>query len=84
MFRTSGKEELESKDGVHKSLASLQSQTAFLPDYSFKKPVPAAENAAAWPAIDKGRSLSGLVGGMFTLLLAGLAGFVFARRKTAA
>lgn len=84
MFRTSGKEELETKDGIHKSLASLQGKTAFLPDYSFKKPSPSAESAAAWPAVDKGKSLSGLVGGLFTLLLAGLAGFVFARSRTAA
>lgn len=82
MFKTSGKEELENKNGLHKSLASLQRQTAFLPDYSFKKSAPAAESAAAWPAVDKGKSLSGLVGGLFTLLLAGLAGFVFARRRT--
>ena len=84
MFRTSGKEELESKDGIHKSLASLQGKTAFLSDYSFKRPMPAAESATAWPAVDKGKSLSGLVGGMFTLLLAGLSGFVFARPRTAA
>lgn len=91
MFKTSGKEELEGKDGLHRTLASLQGKTAFLPDYGFKKPQPAAdakaeqpaaESAPAWPAVDKGTSVAGLVGGVFTLLLAGLAGYIFARRKT--
>lgn len=89
MFRTSGKEELESGDGLHKKLADLQGKTAFLPDYGFKKTEAAPEQqpaaaAPAWPAVDKGTSVSGLVGGLFTLLLAGLAGLLFARRKTAA
>ncbi|OGS11200.1 MAG: cobalamin biosynthesis protein CbiM [Elusimicrobia bacterium RIFOXYA2_FULL_58_8] len=87
MFKTSGKEELESGDGLHRTLAELQGRTAFLPDYGFKRTETATEQgfaAAAWPAVDKGTSVSGLVGGLFTLLLAGLAGFLFARRKTAA
>jgi cobalt/nickel transport system permease protein len=86
MFKTSGKEELESGDGLHKTLAAIQNKTAFLPDYGFKKPeTPAqqqpAEAAPAWPAVEKGTSVAGLVGGMFTLLLAGLAGLLLARRK---
>lgn len=37
--KVSGKEELESsKQGLHGALAALQKKTAFLPDYSFKKP----------------------------------------------
>ncbi len=100
MVKTSGKGELEATDGVHKSLASLQNLTAFLPDYNFRKPEPAAGApgiaadapkpeqadpaagaAQAWPAVEKGTSVSGLVGGLFTLLLAGLAGFAVHRRK---
>lgn len=87
MFRTSGKEELESGDGPHGTLAELQGKTAFLPDYGFRKTESAtaqqpAEAAPAWPAVDKETSVSGLAGGLFTLLLAGLAGLLFARRKT--
>ena len=37
--KVTGKEELEgSKQGLHGILATLQEKTAFLPDYSFKKP----------------------------------------------
>lgn len=89
MFQTSGKEELESPaDGVHPMLAWLQEKTAFLPDYGFKAseseastPVPEKEAPAeapahaAWPEVNAGTSVAGLVGGGITLLFAGLIGF---------
>lgn len=98
MAKTSGKEELEAPaDGVHSSLAALQEKTAFLPDYGFKSAEqdapaeaaaegaePAKEEAPAWPAVDVGTSLSGLLGGALTLLLAFGVGFLLkARRKSA-
>lgn len=80
MFKTSGVEELKAQDGIHQTLSSIQEKIAFLPDYSFK----AKENetntkateavAAAWPAVDAGTSVAGLVGGLITLLFAGLIG----------
>ncbi|HAH32407.1 MAG TPA: cobalamin biosynthesis protein CbiM [Elusimicrobia bacterium] len=98
MLRTYGKEELETKGKVHDLLASLQKKTAFLPDYDFKKvgtdpeagtntgevKVEAAPvRKAAWPAVDVGTSVAGLVGGSLTLVMALLAGFGLKRRKVA-
>ncbi len=88
MFRTSGKEELESGGGLHGKLAALQEKTAFLPGYGFRKAAgPEAGDApseAAWPAVDAGTSVAGLAGGLFTLLLAGAAGLLLSRRRSAA
>lgn len=85
MFKTSGKEELESREKVHASLAGIQEKTAFLPDYGFKKSEPAAEpetgEKPAWPAVDPGTSVSGLIGGALVLLIVVLIGMGLRRRK---
>jgi len=87
MFKTSGKEELESGDGVHAFTALIQEKTAFLPDYGFKKnqlAIEPEENASQpWPAIDPGTSVSGLVGGALTLAMVFLIGLSLKRRKAA-
>jgi len=95
MFKTSGKEELESVDPVHVSASSIQEKTAFLPDYGFKKnesaqvftDVGALEAAVrpSWPAVDPGTSVSGVVGGVLTLAFVFLIGMLLRRRtpKTA-
>lgn len=88
MFKTSGKEELESHETVHASLAGIQEKTAFLPDYGFKKSEPAeaepkADVKTPWPAVDSGTSVSGLIGGALTLLMAVLIGLGLKRRKVA-
>lgn len=87
MGKVSGKEELESPEaGIHESLAKVQEKTAFLPDYGFKAPeaeAPAGEapeQAEAWPAVKAGTSVAGLVGGLITLVLAGLVGFALKSR----
>ena len=90
MFKTSGKEELESRGKVHSSLSAVQEKTAFLPDYGFKKSehIPAAEtknepesaSAEKWPAVDAGTSVSGLVGGVLTITIAFLFGFLLKRK----
>nr|WP_216364515.1 energy-coupling factor ABC transporter permease [Moorella sp. E308F] len=86
MLNTSGKEELEAPDGIHQTLASIQEKIAFLPDYSFKKvstdaheqkvSTDAPETEEAWPAVNTGTSVSGLVGGAMTLLLAAITGLI--------
>lgn len=88
MFHTAGVEELDAPEaGVHRSLASLQEKTAFLPDYGFKagETVVAVEEteggADAWPVIDAGTSVSGLVGGLLTLLLAAAIGWLIKKRS---
>jgi len=83
MFKTAGVEELETPEkGVHTSLAQVQEKTAILPDYSLKKgEAPPDEPAAAWPGVDIGTSLSGIVGGLFTLILVIGIGFILRKRK---
>jgi cobalt/nickel transport system permease protein len=88
------------EDGVHSSLSALQEKTAFLPDYDFRKPdeakasnvesgkesvaSPEEEPAERWPSVNAGTSLSGLLGGAFVLVLAGLIGLALRRVQTAA
>ncbi len=77
IFRASGKEAISSAEKLHQSLAKIQEKTALLPDYGFKAnpaAMPETEKAEAWPAVDSGTSLSGLVGAALTLALAGLIG----------
>lgn len=82
MSRVSGREELEAPaDGIHHTLAGLQEQTAFLPDYEFKAAgagrggaEPTESAPPAWPAVSAGTSVSGIVGGLITLALTVLAG----------
>jgi cobalt/nickel transport system permease protein len=86
MFRVAGVEELESPEsGLHRASATLQEKTAFLPDYGFKKPAGETEPEPAWPAIDAGTSVSGMVGGALTLILVmTIAAVLTWRRKAAA
>lgn len=86
MEKIAGTPELEAPDGIHQSLADLQSNTAFLPDYSFKAhEVEAAateeESRPSWPSVSAGTSVSGLVGGAMTLALAALIGFLISGAK---
>jgi cobalt/nickel transport system permease protein len=90
MSKTSGSEEMKNPaHGIHDTLAGFQEKTAFLPDYAFKSEAheqeavaPVEDEAAApWPAVDPGTSVSGLVGGALTLILALLIGIVLKRRK---
>jgi len=90
MLKVSGKEQLEGTTGVHHFLGALREKTAFLPDYRFRKAQhegAAAEGATkeeeaspAWPAPDAGTSVSGIVGGALTLLVAMAIGFLLKRR----
>ena len=87
MFKTAGVEELKSpENGIHSLLEKIQEKTAFLPDYSFRIPenAPKEESEAVWPAVNTGTSVSGIVGGVMTLLLALLAGFLLKKRKNVA
>jgi len=84
MFKTAGSEELDTPEhGIQGSLAEIQEKTALLPDYAFKPAStdPEVEKQPAWPAVDPGTSLSGLVGGALTLFVALLIGLVLKRRK---
>jgi len=84
MFKTAGTDELDTpQTGVHAALADIQEKTALLPDYGFK--AKKTEQPAGAPKsvsdVNTGKTVSGLVGGSLTLLLAGLLGFALKRRK---
>ena len=74
----------EPQGKVHRSLADLQKKTAILPDYSFDKGTQrtgAGEGSAAWPSAEIATSISGIVGGMLTLLFAGVMWLFLKRRR---
>jgi cobalt/nickel transport system permease protein len=86
MFRAGGKGELEANGGVHETLSAMQEKTAFLPDYGFRKAghegaAEKKQTAPAWPAPDAGTSVSGIVGGILTLLVALAIGFLLRKRE---
>ncbi len=62
-----GKPELpEQEHGIAPTLKGIQETTAFLPDYNFKKEKKEGEKKdeepAAWPSVESGTSLSGILG----------------------
>ena len=87
MEKTAGTTELEASDSIHNTLADIQSKIAFLPDYGFKtsesdnEVEATAETEEAWPAVNAGTSVSGIVGGALTLALAGLTGLIISLSK---
>ncbi len=81
-----GREELEGQGGpVHAALERLQEKLSFLPDYGFRGGAePAGEpHSGQCPTPDPGTSVSGLVGGTLTLVIAGLVGILLRRRSRA-
>jgi cobalt/nickel transport system permease protein len=79
VFKTLGKEEIEVSDVIHDTLGSLQSKSAFLPDYNFKN---VDENNTietgakeAKLSENSGTSVSGIVGGILTLAFICISGF---------
>ena len=86
--RLTGKTEVaENADSVHNTAARIQEKTAFLPDYSFPAKAETesagANEGEAWGVPSAGTTVSGLVGGTLTLLLAAFAGWLFRRRERA-
>lgn len=66
------------EEGIAGTLGKIQEKTAFLPDYGFKPTdeAPQEESASpAWPAVDPGTSVSGILGGAMVLVLILLTGF---------
>jgi len=69
--------------GIHIPLANIQEKTALLPDYDFKngETEPKTETPKSWPEVDAGTTVSGLVGGVLTLSVTGLIGYLLRRRR---
>jgi len=78
--QTSGQGELAAPtEGIHGLVAGFQEKTALLPGYTFK--TGDQDGPPAWPAVDPGTTVAGLVGGGLTLLLTiGLA-LLFRKRR---
>lgn len=82
MEKTAGTTEFATSGSIYTALAKLQSLTAFLPDYGFKDAgeentaTSAAESEEAWPAVNVGTSVSGIVGGGLTLAMVVLLGIL--------
>ncbi len=91
--KVTGQKELKgSEQGIHGTLAAIQEKLSFLPDYSFKKtaevkPVDTNSVRVEQKPEEKkvegsklGTSVSGLVGGVITLAISFLIGFILKRR----
>lgn len=80
MLKTSGKEEIEVSSKIHDTLSDIQSKIAFLPDYGFKAEEKTDEGTIemdeTWPSVSSDTSISGILGGAFTLFLACITGLV--------
>jgi cobalt/nickel transport system permease protein len=77
-----GKPELpEQETGIAAVLKAIQEKTAFLPDYTFKKKeTPEGQEAPggdvnAWPNVETGTSVSGILGSVMLVCLIFLVGF---------
>ena len=81
---------LAAPQGLHARLASLQQRLAWLPGYALPAgrddATPAGRQPApgAWPAVEPGTSLAGVVGGAVTLALVMAVGFTLRRRHARA
>ena len=77
--KVTGKGELdEAKQGIAPVLKEIQEKTAFLPEYNFKPAAgekPDENTAPAWPGIEAGTSVSGVVGGGIVLMFIVFIGF---------
>lgn len=89
LFKITGKEALTMPSNpLFEKLSGLQNNTAVLPDYDFKSASneKQVEKAAPgqWPTVSAGKTLSGLIGGILTLILTIIVAFViywFKRKK---
>jgi len=89
--RSTGQAELApAETRAHRSAAELQHTTAILPDYALPPATSAEATAApetaarpAWPAVDPGTTLAGVVGGVLTLAMVLLLAVLLRRRCTA-
>lgn len=87
-----GSEEIDRPDrSIYARLAHIQKALSFLPDYGFRETEEADPTAAdleeageQWPAVDAGTTVSGLIGGGATLMLAGIIGLLLKRRSSTA
>ncbi len=84
MERTAGTAELDSAGTLHAAAGMAQERVALMPDYAFPAgEAAAAEAVPAWPAVDPGTTVAGLLGALVTLLVAGGAAYLLRRKAPA-
>jgi len=84
IFKTTDAKQLQDpQPGAHAVLDKIQQKIAVLPDYGLKSETDGAsgEEGNRETVVDAGKSLSSLVGGALTLLIAGLVGVLLKHRK---
>lgn len=83
MEKTAGTTELEANTKLHETLGNFQEKTSFLPDYNFKSSGNEENDNEGenWPTISTGTTVSGIVGGAMTLLLAVVVGIFIGKSK---
>jgi cobalt/nickel transport system permease protein len=89
--KVTGKPEVDTEDAVHQAFAQFQKRIAPMPDYKFAQPEQSAAEQPgeskpeeAWPAIDVGTSTAGVLGGLGTLLLVTVIGYLLRPRRARA
>jgi cobalt/nickel transport system permease protein len=89
--KVTGNPEVDSEDTIHQSFAQFQKRFAPMPDYKFAPPEQSAGEQPGeskleetWPAIDVGTSTAGVLGGLGTLLLVTVIGYLLRPRRTRA
>lgn len=86
MIKTAGTSELKVEGSVYEKLSGIQNKMAFLPDYSFKTSEPEAkeenqDKKKTMAVVNAQTSVSGILGGIMTLVLAALTGFIITLLK---
>jgi cobalt/nickel transport system permease protein len=86
--RVTGKQEVDADStSIHQTLAQVQQQIAPMSDYKFASAAEPAENQGesaaqpAWPAVDAGTSVAGVLGGLGTLILVMGIGYLLRPRR---
>jgi cobalt/nickel transport system permease protein len=75
LYNASGKEELENSSWLHQKLEVVQSKIAVLPDYGFRTSAEVSGQQDSL-VVQGGTSTAGVVGVLFTILLASGAGII--------
>ena len=65
----------EQETGIVAILKAIQERTAFLPNYTFKKKEAPGGDENAWPNVEAGTSVSGILGSIMMVGLIFLVGF---------
>ncbi|HEX2952639.1 MAG TPA: energy-coupling factor ABC transporter permease [Bacillota bacterium] len=79
MLHTSGRDEMQSKNGLHQTIATVQKKTAIMPEYDFRRSLSHSKRnelaRPVWPAVNGGTSMSGILGATLIIILIAAFGY---------